>query len=447
MIDTTICYIGGGSADWAVKLMRDLALQDEIRGELRLYDIDRGAAELNRDLGGRLFRHERARSSFAVTVADELPEALDGADVVIVSIEPGPTELREGDLEIPARYGILQTVGDTTGPGGALRAWRAVPVFVDFATQIARHAPDAWVINYTNPMTVCTAALFEGFPGIKAVGCCHEVPALRGEMTRFFDGRLEGFSQETADLDLDVCGINHFTFCSRMTRAGRDLLPELRQYARSAESQVDRSAAAADRRRERRWFDNDHLIAVEFLRRFDALGFAGDRHLAEFVPWFLGSNEELERYGTILTPYWWRKERNEARADRDPAREAADLTPSGEEGVDMIRALVGGTAVRTNVNVPNGGQIPWLPMGHPVETFARISPDTITPETPATIPEAARALVRRAADQQRLVLAASLERNEDLLLSAVLADPLVHLPATETEHMVREMLAHQASRE
>ena len=104
-----------------------------------------------------------------------MADALRGADFVVLSIEPGPTEARYADLVIPAKYGILQPVGDTTGPGGIARALRAVPIYTDFALKIERYCPKAWVINYTNPMTLCMAALYAATPKIKAFGCCHEV--------------------------------------------------------------------------------------------------------------------------------------------------------------------------------------------------------------------------------------------------------------------------------
>lgn len=442
MIETKICYIGGGSADWAPKLMRDLALQDELTGELRLYDIDQAATEINGNLGERLFSHEQSRSRFAVTTPRELEKALDGAAIVILSIEPGPTELRQGDLEIPARHGIVQTVGDTTGPGGIMRGWRAIPTFREYAEKIARYAPEAWVINYTNPMTLCTAALYEGFSEIKAVGCCHEVPVMREELTAFFEDRGAGISAGGTQLELEIAGINHFTFCPRMEWNGQDMLVELRKYAESEEARRDRSAIAASRRRHNKWFESDHLIALEFLRRFGSYGCAGDRHLAEFVPWFLSSEKELERYGVVRTPYWWRAEKAAARAKRSPEKEAEVLEPSGEEGVEMIQALMGGTETRTNVNFPNRGQISWLPLDHPVETYARVTRDAIIPETPPRLSAAVEELVRRVVAVQDETLRAAANRDRGALLEAVLSDPLVHLPVAETEAMINEMLQH-----
>jgi len=126
-----IAFIGGGSRLWAPQLMTDLALSRSIAGEIELYDIDREAAGRNAALGKDIFGHRDARSRFVAAAVDNLTDALNGAHFVVLSIEPGPTRLRYADLEIPRSHGILQTVGDTTGPGGILRSLRAAPIFMN----------------------------------------------------------------------------------------------------------------------------------------------------------------------------------------------------------------------------------------------------------------------------------------------------------------------------
>ena len=440
MSEAIIAYLGGGSADWAVKLMRDLAGEPGLTGSLRLYDIDRPAAETNLELGRRVFRHPDARTTFEVSLADTPAEALDRANIVVLSIEPGPTACRYADLEIPARHGILQTVGDTVGPGGLLRGWRAVPTFIQYAREIAAHAPDAWVINYTNPMTLCTAALYHGFPGIKAVGCCHEVIGTRESLSEFLSSRIDGERIPAESITIEVAGINHFTLASDIHAGEIDVVALLRDFAAQPESMADLTQNALTRIENEKWFDSDNRIALEFLRTFGAYGAAGDRHLAEFVPFFLRSEAELHRYGVVLTPYSWRLRRFTERKDRDPIKEAESLEPSGEEGVQMIRALLGGSPLRTNVNLPNRGQIPWLPTGHPVETYGEVTTDSIVPETPVPLPGPVREMQRHAATVQDLTLKACLSRDEEALLQALMLDPLVRLPVDEARLMLGEML-------
>ena len=170
-----LAYIGGGSKAWARVFMNDLALTSDMTGEIALYDIDRAAAERNRRIGERLNQHPDTVTKWRYTVAETLEEALNGADFVAISILPGTFDDMEADVHLPERYGIYQSVGDTVGPGGVLRALRTVPLFEGFARAIRDHCPRAWVINLTNPMTILCKTLFDVFPGVKAFGCCHEV--------------------------------------------------------------------------------------------------------------------------------------------------------------------------------------------------------------------------------------------------------------------------------
>jgi alpha-galactosidase len=175
MDNLKIAYIGGGSRGWAWGFMKDLALDGELCGEVRLYDIDMAAAENNRVIGEKISAHPKAASRWRYSVAQTLREALDGADFVVISILPGTFKEMRSDVHAPERFGIYQSVGDTTGPGGIIRALRAIPMFTEIAEAIRDTCPDAWVINYTNPMARCIRALYEAFPRIKAFGCCHEV--------------------------------------------------------------------------------------------------------------------------------------------------------------------------------------------------------------------------------------------------------------------------------
>ncbi|MBR7161135.1 MAG: alpha-glucosidase/alpha-galactosidase, partial [Clostridia bacterium] len=170
-----IAYIGGGSRGWAWGLMSDLASAEDISGTVALYDIDLKAARDNAVIGAKFNAAEGAKSKWDYVVAETLEEALTGADFVVISILPGTFDEMESDVHTPEKYGIYQSVGDTSGPGGIIRALRTIPMMQVIAKGIEKCCPEAWVINYTNPMTVSVKALYETFPGIKAFGCCHEV--------------------------------------------------------------------------------------------------------------------------------------------------------------------------------------------------------------------------------------------------------------------------------
>jgi alpha-galactosidase/6-phospho-beta-glucosidase family protein len=437
-----IAYIGGGSRNWARHVMTDLALCEQLTGEIDLYDIDYQAALANVELAAAIYSHPDAKTTFQVTARRSAAEALQGADFVFLSILPGPMQMFAHDLDIPARYGILQTVGDTTGPGGISRALRTVPIYVDYAHQIMEHCPRAWVINYTNPMTLCTSAFYAAEPEIKAFGCCHEVFGTQAMLTHIVETYLDVPRPERHEIKTDIAGVNHFTFATGATWNGIDLFPYLEQHMAQPGFWDDATEFALQLKDHGRWFTSKSLIALDFLRHFGALGAAGDRHLAEFVPWYLLSEENLNRYGVILTPSsyrlgTWRPPEGVTL----PQRPASDrLRRSGEEGVAQMLALLGAAPLDTNVNLPNRGQISSLPLGAVVETNAQFRQDSLSPVVPKPMPDGLLALVRRAVQEQQLTLEAALRKDKHLAFQALLLDPLCHIPVDKAWSMLGEML-------
>ena len=133
----TVAYIGGGSRGWAWGFMRDIISDGQISGTVRLYDIDREAAERNQKIGTMLAAHPDAASKWAFEVSSSLQEALTGADFVVISILPGTFAHMRGDVHLPERVGVYQSVGDTVGAGGFMRAMRTIPMFVEIAKRFA----------------------------------------------------------------------------------------------------------------------------------------------------------------------------------------------------------------------------------------------------------------------------------------------------------------------
>jgi alpha-galactosidase len=186
--------------------MGDLALSGDISGEVLLYDIDFEAAKRNETIGNSL------ESSFSYKAVETLREALVGADFTIISIMPGTLDDMASDVHTPEKYGIYQSVGDTTGPGGLFRALRALPLFEAFGRAVKEYCPESWVINYTNPMSLCVRTLYKVFPGIKAFGCCHEVFKTQETLGRLAAERFGASSIPRRDVKMTVMGLNHFTW-------------------------------------------------------------------------------------------------------------------------------------------------------------------------------------------------------------------------------------------
>lgn len=444
-VDVNIAYIGGGSRGWAWGFMSDLAQQEFMQGSIRLYDIDRDAARANETIGGRMNALPDAKSSWAYSVADSLRDALTGADFVVISILPGTFTEMQSDVHLPEAYGIWQSVGDTTGPGGMIRALRTVPMFAEIGEAVKAYAPDAWVINYTNPMSVCVQTLYEVFPQIKAFGCCHEVfgtQELLSDMLLDMQG-IEGIRRQ--DIHVNVLGINHFTWFDKATWQGEDLLPLFAQFAEKYYA----GGYIADKEH---WLNSNstficaHRVKFELFRKYGLIAAAGDRHLAEFMPdEFLRSPEAVKAWMFALTPVSWRVEDLQRRLARSRAlvdgSEEITLRRSGEEGHLLIRALLGAdNGMVSNVIVPNRGQIPNLPLGASVETNALFRANSIAPVMAGPLPDNLLPLVARHVYNNTNILRAALACDYDLALSTFQNDPMVHIATGKSEAMFDQMV-------
>lgn len=392
--DLHIAYIGGGSRGWAWTFMNDLAVEPCLSGTIRLYDIDRDAARANMAIGNALSERPEAVGKWKYEVKATLELALKGADFVVISILPKTFDEMEVDVHAPERLGVYQSVGDTAGPGGAIRAMRTLPMFVEFAEAIREFCPDAWVINYTNPMSLCVKTLYHVFPGIKAFGCCHEVfgtQHLLGAILR--ESGLVSPNEEIDrhDIHTNVLGINHFTWFDSASYKGIDLFPVYRKYI---DAHFDEGwTADLHESNLNRNFLCRHRVKFDLFNRYGLIAAAGDRHLAEFMPGevYLRDPETVESWGFALTPVSWRKQDLEDRLARSrrlvSGEEQLNLKPSGEEGILLIKALCGLCEIVSNVNIPNTfRQISNLPSTAVVESNAVFSRDSIKPVCAGSIP-------------------------------------------------------------
>lgn len=443
-----IAYIGGGSRGWAWGLMSDLALSPELSGTVKLYDIDREAARKNEIIGNRLTALPESRGAWSYEAVDRLENALRGADFVIISIVPGTFTEMASDVHTPEKYGIYQSVGDTVGPGGILRALRTIPLYAGFAEAIKAYCPEAWVINYTNPMTLCTRTLYEVFPEIKAFGCCHEVFEVQKLMAEMLED-MEGIAGvHRSEIKTNVLGINHFTWMDSVEYEGRDLLPLYRQF-------VDKYYEEGfSKQKKAHWmnqyFDSAHRVKFDLFRRYGIVAAAGDRHLAEFCgKSYLASPEEVAYWKFGLTPVAWRTDNRVRLLERSErlvrGEEPLKLEGSGEEGVLQIKALLGLGDLITNVNLPNIGQMTGLPLRSVVETNAVLSHNRVTPVAAGRLPAEVESLVQRHVANQETTLRAGLVKDVNLAFRAFTADPLVAVGVRDARALLQEMLANTAA--
>lgn len=439
--DIHIAYIGGGSRGWAWGLMNDLALESQLSGDVRLYDIDREAALDNEKIGNSLRQDAAAVGDWNYKAVETLGEALTGADFVVISILPGTLLEMQSDVHAPEKYGIYQSVGDTTGPGGIVRALRTIPMYVEIGEAIHRYSPDAWVINYTNPMTLCTRTLYQVFPEIKAFGCCHEVFGTQELLTEMLK-EFRGVEATRRDIRINVLGINHFTWVDKAHYAGMDLLTLYREFTDQYYNNgyVSAESAAADN-----FFTSGSRVKMDLFRRYGIIAAAGDRHLAEFCPpWYLKDPETVREWQFKLTPVSFRVKEQEGRIARGKrlasGEEKSTIHPSSEEGVLQMKALLGLKDMVTNINMPNSGQIIGLPTGSVVETNALISRDSIIPLMAGRLPDDVNILVLRQVANQETVLKAGIKKDKELAFRAFANDPLMAVSLQDARKLFTEML-------
>ncbi|RYH03507.1 alpha-galactosidase [Salipiger sp. IMCC34102] len=443
-----IAYIGGGSLNWAPGLMADLAADDRLAAEVRLFDLDVEAARRNAAMGARFADVSKGRPA-SYTVAETLGQALEGADIVVVSILPGGFGDMGQDIGIPARYGIPQAVGDTVGPGGFVRAMRAVPMLAEIGTAIAEHAPKAYVCNLTNPMSVLTGALHAAFPGIRAWGECHEVTKLRKQVA-WIANRAAGENVAShRNVSVNVLGINHFTFVDRIALDGKDMMPAYRAFVEEFR-ETGWAATPSDPADEHaRYFEDRSRVKFDLTRRFGIAAAAGDRHLVEFLPAGLYLHDP-EAWDFALTPVEYRVRDRAAKAAKADALASGSAEPfarrSDEALIDQIAALMGDEAHLSNVNLPNTGQVENLPLGAVVETNAIFSELGVQAVQAGRLPDELATITAAHATRQTDLLHAILAGDRAALFPLFHADPLVaDLDRDRARTMFDEMVAATAT--
>ncbi len=435
--DINIAYIGGGSRGWAWTFMTDLSMDDSLSGTIRLYDIDEAAAKNNEIIGSKLTNREDTTGKWNYVTASSLKEALTGCNFAVISILPGTFDEMDSDVHLPERLGIYQSVGDTAGPGGMIRALRTIPMFVTIAEAIKEYSPDAWVINYTNPMSLCVKTLYHVFPQIRAFGCCHEVFGTQKVLKGICEETFGFENVDRRDIHVNVLGINHFTWFDQASYKGIDLFPVYRDYI---ESHYQEGYNEPDKNWANNSFECAHRVKFDLFRRYGLMAAAGDRHLVEFMPGsdYLKDPETVKSWKFGLTTVAWRKEdlKNRLAKSRRLAsgEEEIDLKPSGEEGILLIKALCGLERTVSNVNIPNSFlQIPNLPAEAVVETNALFSRDSIKPVAAGSIPETVLELIMPHIANHQRILDAALTCDRSLVYEAFLSDPLVKGRAGEEE--------------
>lgn len=414
-----IAFIGGGSVQWTPKLVTDIALTETLAGaNLVLHDIDADALHLLARAATRIVTQVGGQLEISATL--DLAEALGHADFVILCVSIGGLRATQNDLEIPERYGIYQSVGDTVGPGGLARGLRHIPFAIQVARQMEQLCPDAWLLNLTNPMTTICRSITCA-TGIKTIGLCHEVGGLRRRLAKLFEVPIDRVSFE-------VAGINHLPVILQCRIGPRDGLAMLRYWS------AEHGPLALIDQHDPNPFDDifeDRLgVKLTLLEQLGILFGAGDRHLAEFFSGFLTEASGYgHHYGVVLTKVShrqqlaaWRRAQIEQFAANGAA---AELQKSDEQLAPVMAALAGGPTGQFVVNIPNTGQIDNLPRQVVVECMAEIDALGVRPLATGPLLPAAYAAVAPHVARQELIVEAALTGQNEPALAALATDPLL----------------------
>jgi alpha-galactosidase len=419
-----IVIVGGGSRQWGPKLTADILTTPSLTdANIVLHDVDAASLELMQAYCERMNRE--IGTSATIEATTDRKAALEGADFVAVTISTGGFTSMAHDLEIPERYGVRQSVGDTCGPGGINRSLRNIPVLLDIARDMEQQCPDAWLMNLTNPMTCLTRAINKE-TSIKAVGLCHEVVIMSWLVAI-------ALGVPADELGMTVTGVNHLPWITELTVGGEDGFEALRR-------------ALVDRPDDTSWFAEEHQLKLAMLEQFGALPGAGDRHVAEFFPSILTEEAQWGKaWGVSLTSIADR-ERDEAayRAEIQTIIDGDKPVPawqSGEMVAPIIDSLLTGTHRELPLNLPNTGQAPYLPPDVVVETMCVIDRDGIRGRDAITPPAPCAEWTRRHVAVQELTVEAAVTGNPDLVRAAIALDPLGgRIDARAIDAMTGELL-------
>jgi alpha-galactosidase len=399
-----IAFMGAGSTIFAKNVLGDCMLTPSLAdSEIVLHDID---AERLADSALMLETINRnVNSSRARIVANaDRRKALAGASYVVNAIQVGGYEpCTVTDFEIPRKYGLGQTIGDTLGIGGIFRALRTIPVVLDFARDMEELCPDAWFLNYVNPMAMVTGAMLRR-GGVRAVGLCHSVQACVPVL-------LRGLGMDSSGVRWKIAGINHMAWLLEVTRDGVDLYPEIKR--RAAE----------------RPGPHDDMVRYEIMRRFGCYVTESSEHNAEYNPWFLKARypELVERFNIPLDEYPRRcvRQRQEWASMRAGLVENRSLTHERTEeyAASIMDAMETDKPFKIAGNVRNDGLISNLPAEACVEVPCFVDSSGVTPCRVGALPPQLAALNMTNVNVQLLTIEAALTRKREYVYQAALLDP------------------------
>lgn len=438
-----ITFLGAGSTVFAKNVLGDCMQTEVLREyEYALYDIDEKRLEESWKMLSNINKNSNGEKAKIVKYTNRI-EALRGAKYVVNAIQVGGYEpCTVIDFEIPKKYGLRQTIGDTNGIGGIFRALRTIPVMLEFAKEMEQVCPNALLLNYTNPMSMLTLAMLRA-TSIQTVGLCHShqecVPMLLGRLGLPQDG-----------LSYRIAGINHMAWLLEITRNGEDYYPEIKKRAMEGPI-ID---ILAEHRKNFPQIpavegsfsveNHDDMVRFEMMKQFGYYITESSEHSAEYYPYFIKKNhsELLERYNIPLDEYPRRCkiqiEQWKELSKQLVHNEALTHNRSHEYASYIMEALETGTPFAFAGNVLNDGLIDNLPQDCCVEVTCLADEGGIRPCHIGNLPHQLAALNMSQIGVHQLVVDAALTGKKEYIYQAAMLDP--HASAELTIDEIRNMV-------
>lgn len=432
-----ITLIGAGSTVFAKNLLGDILSHQALsNATIVLFDIDAERLRISEVVAHKIAQTLAVNPTITATL--DRRAALDSADYAISMFQVGGYEPGTViDFEIPKKYGLRQTIGDTLGIGGIMRGLRTIPVFLDMTREMERLCPDVLHLNYVNPMAMNCWAM-QARSNIRTIGLCHSVQHTAADLARDLELPIE-------EIDYLCAGINHVAFYLKFQHAGQDLYPRLLEVARSGRIPERGDGGRADG-------GVKGLSDAVRYKMLEELGYfvtESSEHFSEYVPWFIktGRGDLLEKYRVPLDEYLRRCEYqlsgwHKLREKLEDPQATFRIRPSDEYGASIIHAHHTGQATQVYGNVQNQGLIDNLPSDCVVEVPCDIDERGIHPVAVGALPPQLVALMQSNINVQRLTVEAVLTGKREHVYHAAMFDPLTAavLSIDEIRAMVDEMI-------
>ena len=421
---TKIVLIGAGSHAFSKHLITDIISYTELRDStITLMDVSQQALDIVTVLAKKLVSQNKFNTKIESTT--DRRQALQGADFVFVTIRVG--QAMHTDRDIISKYGV-EGSPDTIGPGGVFYAMRHVPVILDICRDMEELCPDAWLMNYTNPMAIISWAVSD-YTHIKNVGLCHSVPNTAHTLAGYMGVPYN-------EVSYWVAGINHMAWFLELKWRGKDAYPLLREKLK--DPAVYSGADSDD------WAVPD-IVRAEICKAFGYYVTESSMHMSTYIPYFKKRPELLKKY-RIVEPTEEQLSRPRIKQDKELKQQLSGdyifpMKHSGEYGSIIIHSIATGSPFRINGNVKNRNLITNLPQGCCVEVPCLVDKQGIHPCFVGDLPPQLAALNRTNINVQELAVRGIVEKDKTKVFQAILLDPLTGAVLTidEIRKMVDEL--------